>query len=324
MRAKVLVNIDAGVIERQEKMKATAGGFGAILFWSTTVAIARSLSEQLGPITAGAAVYGICAAAAMAHRLYRHKIRPYLWGDRPAPVRYAYPYLIGCGITFVLYTLVLYMSIGLAGSRTQALEVGLCNYLWPALTLLFSPLIAGHKAGFGLLPGTALAMTGVVLVLTHESGFSWASLVGNLAANPLPYGLGLTAAVSWALYSNLARRWGGGQGPGAVWLFVLITAVILSAASLFSAEPKAFTQRAMVEASFLGLATYAGYALWDTAMRRGHMVLVAAGSYSTPLLSTVISLIYLDVTPGRSLWIGCLLLITGSVISWRSVRERAG
>ncbi|MHC4401180.1 MAG: hypothetical protein ACYTG0_16015 [Planctomycetota bacterium] len=35
----------------------TMGGFVAIVLWSTTVAFARSLSEQLGALTAAAAVY---------------------------------------------------------------------------------------------------------------------------------------------------------------------------------------------------------------------------------------------------------------------------
>jgi hypothetical protein len=36
---------------------ATFEGFGAILLWSSTVAVARSLSEKLGPATGAAAVY---------------------------------------------------------------------------------------------------------------------------------------------------------------------------------------------------------------------------------------------------------------------------
>ena len=36
---------------------ATGGGLGAILLWSATFAVARSLSEQIGPLTAGAAAY---------------------------------------------------------------------------------------------------------------------------------------------------------------------------------------------------------------------------------------------------------------------------
>jgi drug/metabolite transporter (DMT)-like permease len=70
---------------------------------------------------------------------------------------------------------------------------------------------------------------------------------------------------------------------------------------------------------FLGLSTYAGYALWDRAMRTGNVASVAAASYLTPLFSTLVSVLYLGVTPGPRLWAGCAVLVTGSVLSWRSV-----
>ena len=44
---------------------ATVGGFVAILLWSMTVAVVRSLSEDLGPVTAGAAVYGVSGVVAL-------------------------------------------------------------------------------------------------------------------------------------------------------------------------------------------------------------------------------------------------------------------
>ena len=41
---------------------STGGGLAAIVLWSTTIAVARSLSEQTGPLTAGACVYLIGGA----------------------------------------------------------------------------------------------------------------------------------------------------------------------------------------------------------------------------------------------------------------------
>jgi hypothetical protein len=37
--------------------RSTLLGIAAILLWSATVALARSIAERLGPLTAGAAVY---------------------------------------------------------------------------------------------------------------------------------------------------------------------------------------------------------------------------------------------------------------------------
>ncbi|MBE0566127.1 MAG: EamA family transporter, partial [Krumholzibacteria bacterium] len=82
-----------------------------------------------------------------------------------------------------------------------------------------------------------------------------------------------------------------------------------------------WTPRAGAEVVLLGVATWAGYSLWDAAMRRGHAVPVAAASYLTPLLSTVASCLYLGVVPGPRLWLGCALLVAGSLLSWRAVAE---
>jgi drug/metabolite transporter (DMT)-like permease len=77
-----------------------------------------------------------------------------------------------------------------------------------------------------------------------------------------------------------------------------------------------------LEVTFMGLATALAYILWDLAMRKGDMVFVAACSYFTPLLSTFLSCLYLQVAAGFNLWVGCLLIVAGSFLSWASVSDR--
>ncbi|MGP8235025.1 MAG: EamA family transporter [Limisphaerales bacterium] len=172
------------------------------------------------------------------------------------------------------------------------------------------------------MPGTALALSGVFLVMTqgaHVSRMSWRDHLQN---NPAAYALGLAAAISWALYSNLARRWAAPESGVAVELFLLATGLVLLSLRLAISEPTGWSFRAMGEASALAAATALAYALWDAAMRKGNLSLVAACSYLTPLLSTVVSCAYLKVSPSPKLWIGCLLLVSGSLITWRSVTDR--
>jgi drug/metabolite transporter (DMT)-like permease len=76
------------------------------------------------------------------------------------------------------------------------------------------------------------------------------------------------------------------------------------------------------EAGALSAVTTTAYFLWDLSMRRGNLPLVIASSYLTPLLSTLVSCAYLHVSPGPKLWAGCLLLVAGSLITWRSVSQR--
>ena len=291
---------------------ATVGGLSAIVLWSTTVAIARSLSEQLGPVTAAAAVHSVSGVAALVSLLRCSQRRQRI-------LRSPGRYLVGCGALFLGYMLLVYLAIGWVQTRQEVLEVGLLNYLWPALTLVLSLVFLGNRASWGLFPGTLLALAGVFLVVTQGEAVSWQSFARNLASNPEAYSLAVGAAVCWALYSNLTRRWAGGQREGGVAVFLPITAIVLVLICCFLDEPREWSRRSLTESLFLGVATYVAYGLWDNAMRRGNVITVAAASYLTPLFSTIVSCLYLAVVPGAKLWLGCVLLILGSLLSWRSV-----
>ena len=290
----------------------TIRGLSAILLWSATVALARRIAEQVGPLTAGAAVYATAGLFLGGHLLVRERSLKKL---RSLPRLH----LFGCGALFLIYTVALFLGLGLAANRHQAIEVALLNYLWPALTLLFSLPLLGKRAGAGLVPATLLALFGVFLVLTPGASFSWRSFLANLSSNPAAYALGLTAAVSWALYSNLTRRWGEDASSNAVLLFTLGTGAAFWLVRFFHPEPGAWTARAAAEAALLALGTGLAYLLWDIAMRRGDLVLVASCSYLTPFLSTLVSCVYLGVLPEAGVWLGSLLIVAGSFWSWRSI-----
>ena len=293
----------------------TLCGFASILLWSTTIAIVRSLTEQIGPFTSAASVYlvgGLFALIPLLRSRNRiHEIRSL-----------SRHYLYGCGALFVFYMFAIYFAVGLARDRHQVLEVGLVNYLWPALTLLFSVLLLEKSARPSLIPGTLLGLLGVFLVLTQGNSISWASFSRNVVTNPWAYSLALSAALSWGLYSNLSRRWEGGKGEGAVPFFILATGVVLLFLRLLNPEQSLWTWRSVAEVLFMSLATLLAYVFWDLAMRKGDMVLVVACSYFTPLFSTLVSCLYLRITGGLCLWIGCGCIILGSLISWASVSDR--
>ena len=220
---------------------------------------------------------------------------------------------------FVLYTVLLYLAVGTAVDRAQVLEIGVVNYLWPALTILFSVPLLHKRAGPWLLIGSAMAVLGVVLVMSQGASLSWAIFGKHLRRNPLPYLLAFGAAVAWALYSNLTRRWSPTSGTGAAGWFIAATEVVLLAGRQLFTQTTTWNHRALVECVVLGSVTALAYILWDKAMRRGDLLLVAACSYLTPLLSTAVSCAYLHVAVTPCLWIGCAVLVTGSFLSWRSV-----
>jgi drug/metabolite transporter (DMT)-like permease len=305
------------VNETPHRRLNTTLGLAAILLWSTTVAFGRSLGEQIGPLTTAALIYLLGGALGTA----------YLGLSRKLPALRALPrrYLFGCGALFVLYMASLYLGLGLAKTHSQVLQVGLLNYLWPTLTVLLSVPVLHLRAGPFLLPGAILATAGIFLALgvgtTPSQPLAWSAIQANLASNRLPYLLGLSAALSWALYSTLSRRWASQAAGQAVPLFMLCTGLLLAGARLLVPEPTQWTPRAVAELAYMVVGSNLAYAFWERAMRKGDIVLVAAASLFTPLLSTLVSTFYLGARPGSRIWIGCAMVIAGAVVCKSQVAE---
>jgi drug/metabolite transporter (DMT)-like permease len=243
-------------------------------------------------------------------------------GEIPYPAYFSKYYLLGCGALFVIYTGVLYLAIDNANTRSQVLEIGLINYLWPILTVLFSIPLLGNRMGILLLPGIILTMIGIFLVASQGQEPSLMGFLKNLTNNPIAYGLALVAALSWGLYSNLSRLWGAKDKQGAVTLFMLSTGGLLIVFRLFVVEHSQWSILTLLELLFMSVASWLGYVFWDIAVRKGNFVVVSISSYFTPLLSTIIACLYLDIIAGINLWIGCSLIIIGAYLSKLGVQER--
>jgi drug/metabolite transporter (DMT)-like permease len=296
---------------------ATLLGIAAIVIWGSLIGVARSVIEQVGVLWSAAAVSLVGGGLGL--------VVTKVWVTRrPESVTLSVRYLFGCGLLFVVYNAAIYIAIRLAADRSQTVEIGLVNYLWPALTVALGVPILRHKAGPGLLPGLIIAMVGIYLGMTTGKEISLQTIGRNLLTGPWPYVLGLLAAISWALYSNIARRWAGNARDGAVPIFLLATGVVLAAAAAaFEPLPRhTWTVRAVAELLYLAVfPTLLAYVFWDTAMRRGNIILVSSVSFFTPLISTIMSCLYLRVPMGLQLWAACGLVIVGAAVCKQSVTE---
>ncbi|MDP6124210.1 MAG: aromatic amino acid DMT transporter YddG [Candidatus Latescibacteria bacterium] len=293
-------------------------GFGvvAILLWSTVVAFGRSVTEGLGPVTSAAFVNLIGGILGCIYLALTTGVQQTVRG-------LSTKYLVGCGGMFVGYMLVLFLALGMADGRRQVLEVALVNYLWSVMILLFSILLLKMRANLWLLPGVFAAVAGMFLATGQNQPLSAWVFAENMAANGLPYLMALLAAASWALYSVLSRKWGSSDNVAAVPLFMLATGMILLVVRLGVAEETTWTAQTVYELLYMAIGPNIAYVLWEHAVRKGDIVVVASAAYFTPLLSTVVSCIYLDVVPGSRLWIGCVGIVLGAVVCTRSVREPA-
>ncbi len=293
----------------------TLAGLTAIAMWSFSVSLVRSISEQVGSFTTIAAVFLTGGVLLLSREFLSGQRTLYKMGVSTPR------HFIGCGLLMTIYSISLYLGLGMAQDRIQTLEIGLVNFLWPTFTILFSLVFSHTKARWTLAPSTILALMGILMVVTQGRRFSPDSFILNILGNPLAYGLGLTAALSWGLYSNLTQVWSETEDENSVSFFMIFIGVILTLISLFKGEPRVFGTRVVIEIIILGVSTATSYSFWDLSMRKGRANLVASCAYFTPLLSAAVGCLYLQVVPGHRLWLGCLMIITGSYLSWRSVRD---
>ena len=292
---------------------ATLAGLTALALWSTSVALMRGMSEHSGLLTGPALSCLLGGALGVGLHVARGR-SPREW------LRLPWRYLWGCGALFVTTNVALYLAIGACADRRQTLVIGLVNYLWPALTVGLSVPLLGLRARpwlpLGLLAavaGTAVALLGGEALTGTDASF-WTTPQGLFAL-----GAGLTAAVSWALYSNLARRWGDPE-RGAVPPFALATGLTLALLLLVHPETVTWTPRGVAEVVLLGVASLAvAYALWDHGFRRGDPAVLGLASTFVPIASTCVSALYLGVTPGAHVLAGGALVVGGAWASKRAL-----
>jgi len=94
--------------------RATAIGLVAVLCWSSTVGLMRSVSESLGALGGAAVLFSVSATLVLLVRGL-----PPLRRLRQA----SRIYLLGCGLLFALYEICLSVAIGLAHDRQQTMEL---------------------------------------------------------------------------------------------------------------------------------------------------------------------------------------------------------
>jgi drug/metabolite transporter (DMT)-like permease len=293
------------------KSRATISGFVALLLWSGAAAFTRTLSEDLGAFTAAACVHLVAGVIAVA---YQHFYSDAANRGNAVPRSY----WITCGSFFVLYVICAYLSVALAQTREQVIVIILIKFLWPLLTLLFTVPIQKAKASGWLYFGLLFSLAGIVVATLGSEVSDFAAFRSNLTGNILPYLIGLLAAASWALYSNFSRRLAG-ESNGGVGYFILTTGLLLGAISLTVSEPRNFSGHVFMQMSYQALfATFLATILWDTAMRKGNIVLVSIVSNFLPLLTVVVSALLLGVQIGMPVWLGTSLVIVGTFVSKQS------
>lgn len=202
------------------------------------------------------------------------------------------------------YHFCLFMAFRLA----PAVEVNLINYLWPLLIVLLSPMFFSHVALTKKhIIGSVLGFAGALLIASKGS-------VVVTEDNIFGYCLAAAAAFIWASYSLLSKKVSDITTP-TIGLFCLLSG-ILSLACHFIFEPSYPLRLSEVPILILlGVGPMgAAFFLWDKSLKQGDPRIIGSLSYLTPLLSTLLLVVFAGGTFTMMTLMAMVLIISGAVI----------
>lgn len=293
----------------ENKRSATLIGLIAVLLWSSIVGLIRSVSESLGATGGAAMMYSVASIFLL--------LSVGFGGIREFPKRY----LLWGSILFVTYELCLSLSIGYANTNRQAIEVGMVNYLWPALTMVAAILFNHQKSNLLIIPGFIIAISGICWVLGGNQGFDFNGMLLNIQNNPLSYGLAFAGALIWAAYCTVTARIA--QGKNGVTLFFMLTAAVLWLKYLVvGGSPMTFDLHAIIYLLLAAAAMGFGYAAWNVGILHGNVTILAGASYFIPVFSAALAAMVLHTPLGMSFWQGAAMVCLGSILCWFATRSK--
>jgi drug/metabolite transporter (DMT)-like permease len=275
---------------------ATLIGFTAVLLWSL-LAVLTSATGEIPPFQLAAMTFaigggvGFLAVAGTPGALRTLK--------QPLPV-----WALGVGGLFGYHALY-FAALRLAPPA----EAGLLNYFWPLLIVLFSALLPGERLRSHHLIGALLGLVGTVLLFARQGqAVAGAFLPGYIAA--------FLAAIVWASYSVLSRRFG--QVPTqAVAGFCVATGVLACVCHLIferTVWPASLGQWLAVLALGVG-PVGAAFFTWDIGVKRGDIRVLGAASYAAPVLSTMFLVLAGFAEPTMRLGIAAALIAGGGLFA---------
>jgi len=198
----------------------------------------------------------------------------------------------------------------LAMRHAPPAEANLLNYLWPLLIVLFSAFLPGYGLHARHVGGALLGLAGTYLLV--GGGRVFGHMGGDIAA--------IGAAVTWALYSVLSRRY-----PDVPTAFVgvyCVATAVLAWVCHFLLEPTLMPspgQWAAIGAIGVG-PVGAAFLAWDRGIKHGNLQALGALSYAAPLLSTALLVAAGKAQPSWNILAACVLIMGGAVLaSARSV-----
>ncbi|WP_111430950.1 EamA family transporter [Rhodobacteraceae bacterium DSL-40] len=255
--------------------RATAIGIVAIACWSALALLTR-FAEPLPPFELLSLSFAVAFLSNSALTLRRGRRGLASWRQPPAAWAFAFAGIFA-------YHAFYFTALSLA----PAAQASLIAYLWPLLIVLLSTLTARGAFRLRHLVGAGLGFLGMVVVIRAPAG------AGGVTAGEYPHAwLGYAAAAAcalvWSVYSVANARFRASPSGmiGGVCGLVALAGGGLHLALEPTVVPTAGQWAAIV---LLGIGPVGvAFLAWDHATKHGHMPLLGALSYLTPLVSTIL------------------------------------
>jgi len=277
--------------------KATLTGFCAVAMWAL-LALLTDASGDTPPFLLSAMTFSIGSAIGFAARAVglsspaREPVPPVVW-------------LIGIGGLFGYHFL--YFT---ALRNVPAVEASLIAYLWPLFIVVGSALMPGERLRWYHIAGALMGLAGTVLIVTKGGQFSFD------ARYAFGYAMAFAAAIVWATYSLLSRRFSSAPTSIVTW-FCLATA-ILSLICHLLLEQTVLPQATGQWLAVLGLGLMpvgAAFYAWDYGVKHGNIQVLGAASYAAPLLSTLALIASGFAEADPTIVAACVLITAGAVLA---------
>jgi drug/metabolite transporter (DMT)-like permease len=193
--------------------------------------------------------------------------------------------------------------------KAPPLDAFLIIEMWPILLMLAAVIFAHEKLHLHQTIGALLGFAGVITVATKGefSGFSTQYAEG--------YALAAAAAVTWAVYSALSKRYAAYMHSDTIGVFCGLSAVLslLCHWQFETWHALNLTQWAILIAMGIGPVGIAFFT-WNIGMKYGNITLLGILSLGIPLLGTLILTMFGYGEFTRSAMIATVLVVAGGAI----------
>ena len=299
-------------------VRFTILGFAAILIWGTSAAFTKNLSSSLGAFTAASLVNIFGGIFIFGKQLiFDGGMKSFKGAPRN--------YWIICGSLFVIYTAASYVSMTMVDLQEEIMTLVLIRFLWPLFTLVLTIPILKAKSSPWLIASVTVSFLGI---LVAKAGSDWGNLNEMMrvilnSREGWAYGMGLIVSMSWALYTNLTKKYLHNRQISGVGIYMLVSGLILGIVALNINEPRAFSMKVAGELMYQALfAASIANVFWDVAIKKGNMLVVVLASNFLPIISTVMTAIMLGLEITSSVLFGALLVVLGTIWSKKCFEEK--